>query len=126
MARILLIEDDPLMYELYERVLSHAGYAVAVANDGIDGLKLTKSLSPDLILLDIIMPKVDGIQVLEQLKGDDSTKNIPVVMLTNVSSPEQRQRAMDKGASRYVIKSDYDPYKLMAVIKEVLGEEKAL
>lgn len=120
MPQILLIEDDPLMSELYERVFKDAGYEVILAVDGSDGFHKAKEQLPTIILLDIIMPKMDGIQALELLKSNPSTSLIPVIILTNVSTPLERDRAMSLGAIDYVVKSNIDPKNLVEMIKKVI------
>lgn len=90
------------------------------AADGETGLELAKKHVPDLVLLDIILPKKNGYEVLEELKNDEKTKKIPVILLTNLESPEDIEKAFEKGASTYLVKSDYRLEDIVKKIKETL------
>ncbi len=117
---ILLIEDDTMMSKMYEKILSHEGYTVTVAPDGIAGLETAKKLNPALILLDIMMPKMDGLQVLEKLKLDPDTQKIPVVLLTNLGSDTVINQAFTIGAAGYLIKSQVSNDKLVTEVKNYI------
>jgi CheY-like chemotaxis protein len=121
MTKILIVEDDPGVSQLYHRIFSLEGYTVELAADGEEGLIKVKNFHPGLILLDISMPKMNGIQVLEVLKASDDTKTIPVVMLTNLSGDEFAQAALAKGAIKYITKSDYEPVQIVDAIKQVIS-----
>lgn len=124
MAKILLIEDDPLMVNLYRKIFARAGYVVEIAQRGGAGLEKAKEVLPDLILLDIMMPEMDGFEVLEKLKKDDKTKSIPVIALTNLAGEEDAKRALDLGAVAYVVKSEHDPREVLEIVKEALGQKE--
>lgn len=122
MAKILLVDDDPLLVRMYQKKLENDGYDVSTADDGDVALEQVKKSRPDLILLDIMMPKVTGYEVLEQLKAEKSTKNIPVVLLTNVSSSEDDvEKGMDLGAVAYLVKAGNRPSAVVAKVKEILA-----
>lgn len=104
--RILLIEDDRFLRKAAEVRLRRSGYEVLTAADGEEALAAVRTSTPDLILLDLIMPKLQGFEVLRRLKADDSTKAIPVVVLTNLSQDADRARAMEEGAAGYYVKAD--------------------
>jgi CheY-like chemotaxis protein len=97
------------------------GNQVEACADGESGLAKVKEFAPDVILLDIMMPKLDGFEVLERLKADMSTKHIPVVMMTNLSTEEDKEKAQQKGAMLYIVKSDLTPAQVVTAIKETLG-----
>ncbi len=120
-TKILIVEDDPLISRMYEKIFTFEGYDVVIANDGQDGLDKVKIVKPTIILLDIMMPKLNGLQVLDRLKGDPDTKNIPVIMLTNLSGDLDIETALSKGAVKYIIKSQYDPKQISDMIKEILA-----
>jgi CheY-like chemotaxis protein len=122
MAKILLIEDDELMLRMYQRVLSIEGFAVEMAVDGQAGYDKAKVFQPDLILLDVMMPVMNGLQTLEKLKQDPETKNFPVFMLTNLANKPDADFALKKGALKYLIKSDYDAKEVVVAIKEFLNK----
>ena len=117
--KILIVEDDLFIRELYERTLTQAGYQVLPAADGDEGLKLAKD-KPDLILLDIMLPKVHGIDVLKKLKQADDTKNIPIVMLTNLGQENIMEQAFKIGAAGYLVKMRFEPAELANYVREFL------
>ena len=121
MVKILLVEDEPLVARMMEKALKFDGFDVAVAIMGEEGLNKAKSEKPDLILLDIMMPEPDGIEVLERLKADDDTKAIPVVMLTNLSGTHDEELAKAKGAVGYWVKKDARPGEMGKRIRAVLA-----
>ena len=120
LARILIMEDDAFLAGIYETKLDHEGFTVLHAPDGAAGLKMAREEKPDLILLDILMPKLDGFEVLGELKKDASTRGIPVIMLTNLGQKEDVDRGIKLGAVDYLIKAHFIPSETVARIKKVL------
>lgn len=118
---ILLVEDDEFLAELYATKLNLEGFEVALAVDGEKGLKLAKEVAPDLILLDIILPKMDGFEVLKGIKADPKIKNIPVILLTNLSQKDEVQKGLDLGAVDYLIKAHFMPSEVVKKIKQTIG-----
>ena len=121
MAKILIIEDDPLMSRMYEKIFKFEGYEVEMAADGEEGLGKIKTAKPTLVLLDIMMPKMNGLQVLEKVKADPETKAVPVVMLTNLAGQQDAEKALSMGAVKYIIKSEYEPKQVANMVKEILA-----
>lgn len=122
MAKILLVDDDPLLVRMYQKKLENDGYAVATADDGDVALTQINAFKPDLILLDIMMPKVNGLQVLSKLKENKETSNIPVILLTNVSgSDEDIDRGLELGAVAYLVKAGNRPVAVVEKVKEILA-----
>ena len=121
MTKILITEDDPLMSRMYQKIFTFEGYEVIMAADGQDGLDKIRAEMPTLVLLDVMMPKLNGLEVLEKLKADPVTKAIPVIMLTNLSSQQDADNAMMKGAVKYIVKSEHDPKEVADMVKEVLA-----
>jgi len=121
MVKILIIEDDPLMLRLYQKAFKFEGYDVETASDGKEGLEKAGESKPTIIILDVMMPEMDGLQVLEKLKQDPEIKEIPVVMLTNLAGRRDAETAMEKGAVRYIIKSEHQPKQVVGMIKEILA-----
>ena len=111
-VRVLFVEDDPSVAQMYKLKLELDGYAVTVADDGELALKLAREMAPDIIFLDIRLPKLDGMAVLEQLRADGRTKQIPVVILSNYSERELVERGLKLGALEYLVKSQTTPAKL--------------
>lgn len=120
MTKILIIEDDPLMSRMYEKIFTFEKFEVELAPDGSEGIKKVKSFKPTLILLDVMMPKMNGLEVLETLKKDDATKKIPVIMLTNLAGQKDAETALSMGAVKYIVKSEYDPKQVSDMVKEIL------
>ena len=121
MAKILIVEDDPLMSRMYQKIFTFEGHDVTMAGDGQDGLDKALEHKPTLILLDVMMPKLNGLEVLEKLKADDDTKAIPVVMLTNLAGEQDAETALGKGAIKYIIKSEHEPKEVADMVKEILA-----
>jgi len=121
MAKVLIIEDDPLMIRLYQKVFKFEGYDVEVASNGEEGLQKVESFAPTLVLLDIMMPKMNGLEVLEKMKANEKTKKIPVVVLTNLAGQQDAETAIAKGAVKYIVKSEYEPKEVVKMVKEILA-----
>lgn len=122
MKKILFIEDESALQKSIGDVLEQAGYEVISALDGELGLRLAKTEKPDLILLDLILPKMRGFEVLEQLKGDLATKEVPVIILTNLENMEDVNQALELGAMTYLVKTHYTLDEVVGKIKKALGE----
>ena len=121
---ILFIEDDPFMIDMYTHVMKKNGYDVTTATDGKSGLEKAQSATYDLILLDIMMPEMLGIEVLESLRGEDGSglPNTKIVVLTNLAQKEESRRAMEARADGYLIKADVTPSKLVELVEKILGK----
>jgi CheY-like chemotaxis protein len=120
--KILIVEDDNFVAEVYSTKLLEMGHEVLIAQNGEEGLAQVGSSKPDLILLDIIMPVMGGIEMLEELKKNESLKNIPVILLTNVGEKESIQRVRELGVQDYLIKSHFTPAEVIEKIEIVLGK----
>ena len=118
--QILLVEDDGFLSGIYAQKLEVEGYEVALATNGEEGLRLALKDLPALILLDLLMPKMDGFEMLEKVKADPKTKDIPVLVLTNLGQREDVERCMKLGAVGYIIKAHTLPHETVKRIKEVL------
>lgn len=121
MAKILIIEDDPLISRMYQKIFSFEGFDVEVASDGQEGLDKVRANLPTVILLDVMMPKMNGLETLEKLKQDPATKAIPVVMLTNLDGEQDAETALLNGAVKYIVKSEYDPKEIVNMVKEIIA-----
>lgn len=124
MIKILIIEDEPLVARMYEKTLLAEGFKVIVAGGGKDGISKVKTQKPNLVICDVMMPEPNGMEVLEIIKKDPETKNLPVIMLTNLSSSYDAKLAISKGASSYWVKKDNPPQGLAEKIKQVLERIK--
>lgn len=120
--KILFIEDEPALQQTLGDFLKSSGFHVLAAYDGMTGLAMAKKELPDLILLDLILPKKNGFDVLAELKGDESTAVIPVVVLTNLESAEDIDWTLEAGAVAYLVKTNYRLEEVLEKVKNVLGE----
>ena len=120
--KILLIEDDPFLSSMYSTKFEMEGFSVSAAEDGEKGLKAAGAFKPDIILLDILMPKMNGFEVLEKLKADKATEVIPVILLTNLNQRDEIERGMSLGADDYLIKAHFMPSEVVDKIKKIIGK----
>lgn len=120
MKKILFIEDESALQRAVTQVLTEEGYKVLSALDGETGLELAKKELPNLILLDIILPKKDGFEVLEELKADPAAGRIPVIILSNLEGSSDVERALALGAKSYLVKTNYRLDEVVQKIKDIL------
>lgn len=121
MKKILLVEDDQFIREMYNLILTKAGYDVTEALDGKVGLGLAQEGGYDVILLDLMMPNLDGLSVLEQLKENPPKKeNGPIVVLSNLAYGDAKDKAMSLGASEFLVKADLDPKDVRDTVEKML------
>jgi len=121
MKKVLIVDDDRYIRELYEELLKSEGYTVETAVDGEDGLNKISAGGYDLILLDVMMPKIDGYGVLVKLEDQaPKTKNGPIIILTNLANDPIIDQALTKGAKAAFIKSDHTPQEFLQMVKEYL------
>lgn len=118
--KILIIEDDTNLSPLLAGVFKSEGFQVSTAGDGEKGLMLALVEHPDIILLDIILPKMDGITMLKKIREDKWGKNVPVIILSNLSAVEDLSKAMEAGAFEYLVKTDWEPKDIVTKVKETL------
>jgi CheY-like chemotaxis protein len=121
-ATVLIVDDDPVIAMMYGLGLERAGYHVLAAKDGVAGLELVETAQPDLILLDVRMPIMDGIEVLTRLAADVATREIPVVMLSNYSESALVEKTLSLGAKQYLVKIETSPAEVAAVAAHWLNE----
>ncbi len=122
MKKILIIEDEEILLNLLEQKLSQLGYSVEVAENGEIGLVKMKENKPDLILLDVVMPKMDGFEVMEAMNKEEELKKIPVIIISNSGQPVEIDKAKKLGASDWLVKTDFDPKEVIDKVKNQLGE----
>jgi len=122
MKTILFIEDESALQKTFGEILSQEGYEMISALDGEVGLRLAKEKKPNLILLDLILPRIHGFDVLKQLKEDKETKEIPVIVLTNLERADDVDKAIGLGATTYLVKAQYSLEEVVEKIKKALGE----
>ena len=120
-VKILLVEDDSFLASVYATKFELEGFSVFHAPDGEAGLQMAEKVMPDIILLDILMPKMDGFEALHRLKLDPKLVKIPVIMLTNLGQKEDVERCLKEGAVDYLIKAHFVPGEAVKKVKKVLS-----
>jgi DNA-binding response OmpR family regulator len=118
--KILVVEDDPMINSMYKTKFKVAGFEVFTADNGVTGLELVKKEKPDIVMLDVMLPQLDGFSVLEQIKKDETTKDIPVIMLTNLGTDEDKAKGARMGALDYLVKASLTPGQISEKIKQIL------
>lgn len=121
MKKILIIEDESALQKSLGDTLREGGFEVLSALDGEIGERLAKSEKPDLIILDLTLPKKDGLEVFQSLKDEEKTRNIPVVVLTNIEKIEHVEKVLEMGAKTYLVKSNYTLKEILEKINQVLA-----
>lgn len=124
-TKILVVEDEEILLAALMEELKQEGFEAVGAKDGIEGVEKASSEKPDLILLDLVMPRLDGIEALKQMKADPETKDIPVVILTNLSDYDKISDALSLGAMDYLVKANYRLEDLMTKVKTVLERKQS-
>ncbi|MFH0819362.1 MAG: response regulator [Patescibacteria group bacterium] len=122
-VKVLLVEDDSFLSKMYQTKLAIENFTVIVAGDGQEGLSQALLAMPDIILLDIILPTMSGWDVLEKLKSQVETKDIPVILLTNLGQKEDIDRGLKLGANDYLIKAHFTPAEVVKKIHDVINKK---
>jgi len=120
MQKILIVEDEELLVKALKKKLEKEAFEIFVARDGIEGLDAAKAHAPDLILLDIVMPRMDGITMLAKMRKEDWGKDIPVIILTNLSSDEKMAESEAQGVNQYLVKTNWGIDEIIEKIKDKL------
>jgi len=121
---ILIVEDDLFILNMYVTKLKSAGFTVESAEDGTSAIQMAKKNRPDIILLDVIMPIMDGFETLSQIKKEEKLKDIPIILLTNLSQKPNIEKGLKMGAVDYIIKAHFTPSEVVDKIKKVLNDDK--
>jgi len=121
--QILLVEDDAFLVDIYTTKLNEEGFAVEVAKTGEEALKKLEKIKPDLILLDIVLPGIDGWEILKKVKADPKLKNIQVVILSNLGRKEEVEKGINLGSVKYLVKANYTPTEVVEEIKLLFKNE---
>lgn len=124
MSKVLIIEDDPPYRKIYTKKFEVSGYRVETAQNGVEGLEKMRSFQPDIVFVDLMMPQMDGFRFLDEAKADPALQATPVVVLTNLSTSDDAQKVMEKGALAIMVKSDTEPNAIVDKANEVLGIKK--
>lgn len=123
MSKILLIDDDPFILDMYVLKFKESGFEIDTARDGKEGLKKIQESGPDLVLLDVVMPIMDGFDVLQELKKEKPQGGFPkIILLTNLGQKEDVERGIKLGADDYIIKAHFTPSEVVGKVKQLLGK----
>lgn len=120
-SKILIIEDDRYISKMYQLKLSLDGFDVQVAENGRIGLEKAHEFAPDIVLTDILMPEMDGFDVIKGMKADDALKGVPILIMSNLGQEDHIQKGLSLGALGYIVKSQFTPSKVVDKIKETLA-----
>lgn len=123
MAKILIIEDDRLLSDAYKLILEKHGHDVATAYNGKEGLKKVTSHKPKIILLDLLMPEMDGIEFLENYNGKSAHPGVAIVILSNLGDEKKVERAMELGAYKYIVKAHARPDELSMIVNHLIDKD---
>jgi DNA-binding response OmpR family regulator len=122
MKKILFIEDESALQKTFGEILRQKGYEMVSALDGETGLKLAQTEKPDLIILDLVLPKLHGFEVLRKVKADQEIKHIPIIVLTNLETMADVEKAIELGAMTYLVKANYSLEEVINKVKKALEE----
>jgi len=118
----LIVEDEEILTSLLGKKLTNEGYEVSIAKDGEEGLKVIQEIKPDLILLDIVMPKMGGFEVMAEMAKDEELKKIPVIVISNSGQPVEIDRAQELGAKDWLVKAEFDPQEVIDKVVKQIGK----
>ncbi len=124
--KIFLVEDDPLLGDLFSTSIKNSGYELTHVSSGEEALRIVSMVLPDIILLDLVLPGISGFEVLENIKANTATANIPVIIISNLSDKQNIEKANALGAIFYFIKSNVLPRDIIEKVKTVLDEKKVI
>jgi len=120
MQNILLVEDDPFLIDIYTTKLKESGFSVEVVSDGDAVLRKIRENKPDLVILDIVLPQIDGWEILRKIKSEPEFKNLKVIILSNLGQKEEVEKGIKLGAVKYLIKAHYTPSQVIKEIKKTI------
>ena len=122
-TKVLIVDDDAFLLDMYSIKFKESGFSVEIAKNGEEAIAKAKSLNPDVILLDIVMPKMDGFDVLREIKKDNIAPNAVIFILTNLGQKEDVDRGLRLGASDYIVKAHFTPSEVVAKVRNFLGPQ---
>ena len=120
-THVLIVEDDVFLAQIYQKKFDMEGFKVTMADNREKGWMEAKKKKPDIVLLDILLPKIDGFAVLDKMKADPETANIPVILLTNLGQKEDVEKGLERGAQDYLIKAHFKPSEVVAKVRKLLN-----
>ncbi|MDP3762635.1 MAG: response regulator [bacterium] len=124
-TKVLIVDDDAFLLDMYALKFKESGFQVEIAKDGQEACDKIKSVNPGVILLDIVMPKIDGFDVLRKIKQDNIAPNAVILLLTNLGQKEDVERGLKLGADDYIVKAHFTPSEVVAKVKSLLEKKPA-
>ena len=121
MKKILIVEDEQLIGDLLQKKLRQEGYRVSLATDGEAALKQIREEKPDIVLLDIVLPRLNGFEVLSELKKDEALRQIPVIIISNSGQPDEIEKAKELGVRDWLVKTEFDPREVLEKVQRQIG-----
>ena len=122
MKKVLIVEDEELIMDLLKKKLIQEGYEVSTAYDGEQGMEKLRSVKPDILLLDIVMPKKSGYEVMEEMSKDPELNKIPIIVISNSGQPVELDKAKNLGAKDWLVKTEFDPREVVEKVRRLIGE----
>ena len=122
LIKVLIIEDEVSLLDVLQKKLEKEGYQVFAACDGEEGLRQMEAVKPDVVLLDIVMPRINGMEVLQKMQQSESMSQIPVLIISNSGEPIEIDRALKLGAKDYIIKTEFDPQEVLEKMAKILAK----
>lgn len=122
MKKILIVEDEDIILNLLQHKLAQEGYEATTARDGQEGLEKMKQTKPDLILLDIVLPKLGGFEVMEEMQKEPDLRSTPVIIISNSGQPVELEKAKELGAKDWLIKTEFDPKEVVEKVVNQIGK----
>ncbi len=122
-TKVLIVDDDAFLLDMYSIKFKESGFSVEIAQNGEEAVEKVKELNPDVILLDIVMPKLDGFEVLRAFKKDKIAENALIIILTNLGQKEDIEKGLALGAADYIIKAHFTPSEVVAKVKSLLEKK---
>ncbi len=123
MKKVLIVEDDPMLLEIYQKKFLDDKYDILTASTGTEAIQKVRVKKPELVLLDLILPEENGFEVLKKIKRNPHTKGIKVIIFSNLSQSEDKQKAAELGADGFITKSDYTPREIIKEVGRILSNK---
>lgn len=122
MQKMIIAEDEPMLQEIYQMTFSSAGFEVFLAENGRVALEIAKKEKIEIVITDSMMPVMDGYELIKTLRGGEYDSNIKIIMLSNLSQPEDKDKAMQAGANGFVVKASFNPDELIEEVKKIINQ----
>lgn len=122
MKKVLIVEDDPMLVEIYSKKFELSGFEVSLASSGTEAISKAQEVHPDVILLDLVLPEIDGFGALKKIREDKSLDNTKIIISSNLSQEDERQKAEDLGANGFITKANFTPQEMVDKVRDIIGD----